>query len=250
MSVVPTIPAALATAIPSLLAALDEEMDDDFSGPAKLLMFEADDESVTFGIKELAAGQHPLDELMGFVAPDEWAAFGTICHGWATQELGRRPSRAADRIRVRSVHVVVRDGSEIGGFRLSGAQLILQDTVVGMVPDALRRGLGLATPAPEVPVAELSAADWLDAVADDPRSPTPKPYACWDDVRWEVIAGQRIVKGLSPTIATWMDEGMFARFMTATYPRTSDHLAAVRRVVEPRVYKTLQAGLRRWGLRV
>jgi hypothetical protein len=119
------------------------QMGDDFSQPARLLMFEADDLGVTFGIKELAVGQHPLDELVGFTAPDQWAALGIVCHGWATQLLGTRPSLASDRVRVRSVHVVARDGTEVGGLRMSGGELELQDAVVGAVPDALRRCLGL-----------------------------------------------------------------------------------------------------------
>jgi hypothetical protein len=250
MSVVPTTAAKLAAAIPALLRALDDEMGDDFSQPARLLMFEVDDDSVTFGIKELAAGQHPLDELLGFVAPDEWAAFGTVCHGWASRDIGRRPSTASDRVRVRSAHVIVRDGTEVGGLHICGGTLDLQEMVVGMVPDALRRCLDLPTPPADFPAIELSAADWLDAVADNAAAPPPIPYANWEDARWEVIAGRRVVQGLSPTIAAWMDAGMFARWMAATYPRTADQLAAVRRLVEPSVYESLRAGLKQWGLLV
>jgi hypothetical protein len=248
MSAIPTVAAKLAAAIPSLLRALDDELGEDFSQPARLLMLEADDRGVTFGFKELPPGRHPLDELMGFVAPDEWAAIGAICHGWATRDLGTRPSRAADRVRVRSAHVVTRDGTEVGGFRLCGEQLVLQELVVGMVPDVLRRCLGLPTPPPDFPAAELSAADWLDALADEPAAAPPVAYASWEAARWDVVTGRRRVPDLSASLAAWMDAGVFARWMAATYPRTTDHLATVRRVLPPAAYAAAQRQLRDWGL--
>jgi hypothetical protein len=187
-----SVAALLAAAIPTLVRAVDEEMGDDFSLPARLLMFEADPEGVTFGVKELEPGQHPLDELLGFAAPEEWSALGTICHGWATRTLDTRPSRAADRVRVRSVHVVARDGTEIGGFHPTDGQLTLQDMVLGTVPDALRRCLDLPTAPPE--------------------TAPPPTYATWEEVRWEVITGRRRLEEVSPTLAAWMDVGMFARW--------------------------------------
>jgi hypothetical protein len=161
-----------------------------------------------------------------------------------------RPSKASDRARIRGVHVACRDGSEVGGFRIAGTELCLQEQAIGMIPDALRRAVGLPTPPPESRPEELTAADWLDAVAegrasaDDP----PEPPASWEDIRWAVITGRRIVPGLSATDAAWMDTGMFARWMSGTYPRTRDHLAAVRRVVEPGVYRALRGTLRAWSV--
>jgi hypothetical protein len=250
MSVVPTAAARLAAAIPTLIEALDAEMGDDFSQPSRLLMFEADESSVTFGIKELAAGQHPLDELLGFAAPEEWAALGTVCHGWASRDLTGRPSTASDRFRIRSVHVVARDGTELGGFRTAGEPLTLQGHVMGMVPDALRRSLGLGTPPADIPAAHLTAADWLDLVVEDPRAARtpPTPYGDWEDARWDVVTGQRRVSDLTPTMAAWMDAGMFARWMTPTFPRTDDHLAAVRRQVDASVYAALHATLEAWNV--
>lgn len=183
-----------ATAIPHLLEAVDLAMGDDFSQPARLLRFEdEDDRGVTLGIKELEPGQHPLDALLGFVAPDAWSALGTVCHGWASRNLDTRPSRASDRVRVRSLHMVARDGLEIGGLRLEGGGLSLQELVVGTVPDALRRCLGLATPPPPGPPAGL--------------------YATWEELRWAVITGVDTVTDVTPTLATWMDAGMFARWV-------------------------------------
>ena len=237
----------LTTAIPNLLVALDDEFGGDFSRPAMLLMFLDD---FGLGTKVLAPGQHPLDELLGFVAPDDCFAIGAICHGWATQLADTRPSRASDRRRLRALHVVCRDGRVIGGLHLIDQELALRDDAVGIVPDALRRTLGLATPPPEVSAAELSAADWLDAVAEDVTAVDnpPEPYTTWDEPRWEVITRKRLVADLTATVAAWMDEGIFARWMAATYPRTSDHLAAVRRVVDDGTYRRIRRRLTQWGL--
>lgn len=240
----------LREAIENLVRAFDEGLGEDMSGPAHLLRFEVREDGVDFGVKALAAGQHPLDELLGLVAPDEWHALGTVSHGWATKFTNQRPSRAADRERIRAVHVCGRDGTEVGGYRMATGELELQDTpAVGTIPDALRRAVGLPTPPPEFPPAEVTAADWLDAVADNAalvREP-PVPYSDWEDVRWDVITRKRI-GNMTATDAAWMDTGMFARWMAATYPRPADHLAAVRRVVDGKVYKVLRQTLRDWDV--
>ena len=241
----------LREAIPNLVRGFDEGLGDDFSGPAHLLRFEVTEEGVDFGFLTLKPGQHPLDVLIGFVAPEEWAAFGAVSHGWATQTgTAIRPSLARDRVRIRGIHVASRDGTEVGGFRLAGDELRLQEQAIGMIPDALRRAVGLATPPPEHPPAELTAADWLDAVADGRASAEdpPAPPTSWEDIRWAVITGRRVVPELSAIDAAWMDTGMFARWMTSTYPRTADHLAAVRRVVDAKVYRALRTTLKEWSV--
>jgi hypothetical protein len=250
VSLVPDRAAKLAAGIPNLLQSFDEGLGDDFSHPAMLLSLEADDDGVTVSTRQLAPGQHPLDELLGLVAPDEWDAIGTICHGWASRYLSQRPSRAPDRFRVRSFHVVGRDGVEVGAFRADGGRFSFEEATVGTVPDALRRCLNLPTPSPESSPAELAAADWLDALADDATAEPPMPAGTWEELRWQVIARTRIVPNLTPTLAAWMDEGMFARWMAGTYPRTADQLAAVRRVVNGRVYRRVRATLRGWALPV
>jgi len=251
MSTVPAADARLATAIPNLLLALDESLGDDLSLPALLLMFEPNDGGLSFGTKQLPAGMHPLDELMGFVAPDSWAALGTVCHGWGSRDMTQRPSKAPDRVRLRAVHVVCRSGDEVGGFRFAGDALELQPASVGMVPDALRRALGLPTTPPDFPAAELMAADWMDTVADralNVKKPPNVDAVTWDDIRWQVVTGERTVNGLTPTLAGWMDEGIFARWMRPTYPHAADQLAAVRRVVDRRTYDSLRRALESWGL--
>jgi hypothetical protein len=242
---------ALTTALPNLIVAFDDALGDDFSQPAKLLMFlDVDGKAFDLGVKELPAGMHPLEELLGFVAPEDCLAIGAIAHGWASRDVTTRPSRAGDRVRMRAAHVVCRNGTEVGGFRRAGGELELQPATVGMVPDALRRTLGLATPAAEHPPTELSAAEWLDAILDDiaAADAPPEPLRSWDEARWQVVTRERAVAGVSPTAAAWMDAGMFARWMVPTYPPTPDHLAAVRRVVDTRTYRRIRTVLRSWGV--
>lgn len=189
---------ALITAIPNLLVAFDEDLGDDFSQPAVLLMFlEADDNrEFGFGVKPLAPGQHPLTELLGFVAPDDCLAIGTICHGWATQRLDSRPSTAPDRRRLRALHVICRDGGEVGGLHLDGGELELRADAIGMVPDALRRTLALPTPPPD--------------------GAPPDGYATWAEARWAVVTGELEAPDLDASTAAWMDDGMFARWFVGS----------------------------------
>lgn len=186
---------ALITAIPNLLVAFDEGFGDDFSLPAVLLMF-LDGVEPGLAFKTLEPGQHPLTELLGFVAPADCLAIGTICHGWATHRLDTRPSTAPDRKRLRALHVICRDGGEVGGLHLAGEELQLRAAAVGTVPDALRRTLGLPTPPPE--------------------TAPPEGYAGWESARWDVVTGAVKLRDLDATGAAWMDDGMFARWVAGT----------------------------------
>ncbi|MBV9411372.1 MAG: hypothetical protein JO148_07235, partial [Acidimicrobiia bacterium] len=51
-----------------------------------------DAEGLDFGMKEIDG--HPLNTLLGFTAPDEWAAIGVCAEGWAASlESPVRPSQ-------------------------------------------------------------------------------------------------------------------------------------------------------------
>jgi hypothetical protein len=247
MATVPDASARLVAGVTNILFALDDELGDDFSQPARLLYIEPkpDGEKVEVGVKVLPPGMHPLDELVGFAAPDTWWALGVVSHGWATR-MGQRT-----RSRIRAVHAVTRDAGEVGGFRFAAGRLELQETAIGSIPDALRRAMGLPSDPPTFPVAELIAAEWLDALADGTASvddPLPVLPPSWDAVRWEVITGARRLPDISATVAAWMDEGMFARWARCAYPRTADQLAGVRRVVDRNAYKAIKAVLKGWRL--
>ena len=247
-----TAPVPLVEMITRTMTTIDEALGDDFSSPAQLVFFETIGDEIRIGMKALPAGQHPLDALIGFVAPEGWDAFGALGHGWAAA-LGRdRPSKAPDRRRVRSFHVCARDGSEVGGFHVRATSLEIHDgrEAVGMVPDATRRCVGLPTPPPASPVAEVTAVEWLCALADAPGrlALPPDPYESWADLRWEVIARNRIVPGLTPVDAAWMDDGIFSRFLAGTDPALDDALARARRAVGPAGVTEITSVLHDWGL--
>jgi hypothetical protein len=193
----------LAAALPGLLAAFDGELGDDLSHPALLLMFldPGDGDGFELAVKQLPPGRHPLSELFGFVVPDNCNAIGAITHGWGSREsfdTGGRPSQASDRFRIRAVHVVCRNGDEVSGFRREGEQLEFHRGGQGMVPDALKRAIGLPTSPPDFG--------------------PPPPYATWSDARWAVVTGAWHLPDLSPTDAAWMDDGIFARWVGGSYP--------------------------------
>lgn len=136
---------------------------------------ESDDPTVlAFGFEVLEAGRHPLDALLGFVAPPSWRALGVVCFGWAAPALdvdearhtasGVRPSRHPERCRVRVTTLVDRRGEERATATLEDGTVV-DEPGAGTVTDALRRCLRLPTAPPPVPSAELFAALWLGNVA-------------------------------------------------------------------------------------
>jgi hypothetical protein len=131
------------------------------------------DDAFELGFRELEEGQHPLDLLLGFVAPAEWSAFGVVCFGWAAPAVGfdearhtaeLRPSLHPDRCRVRVVTLLDRDGTEWATATLDDGTVV-DEPGEGTVGDALRRCLRLPTAPPPVGTAELFAALWLADVA-------------------------------------------------------------------------------------
>jgi len=131
-----------------------------------LLRVQVVGDEVELGWLPLAAGSHPLDELVGRTAPDEWAAVGVVADGRA-----RRLDTDVPPVRVRTTHLVGRDGS--WASRCTGADvepLIASGEaddpgrVAGRLDDACRRVLGLPTAPADVGTGPLWAARWLDAV--------------------------------------------------------------------------------------
>ncbi len=157
--------------------------DDSWHQPHRLVSLENDPEwpgRTTFGLRTLAPGEHPLDHLLGFVAPKAWTGMGVVCFGWAAPaedaDLGRgtataRPSAHPDRRRVRVITLIDRRGREQATASLDDGTVI-DEPGSGTVTDALRRCLRLATPQPPGAVAEVFAAQWLLAIARSPRSVT------------------------------------------------------------------------------
>ena len=119
-------------------------------------------------------GEHPVDALTCFVAPDDWWAVGIAAAGTAHHLDGARPS-----VRVHNVHLVARDGTWASRLRpvvddhddelltaASGDATNDDGRPVGRIDDVCRRSLGLATAPPGADTSSYWAQRWLDAVVD------------------------------------------------------------------------------------
>lgn len=212
------------------------------------------DDELTVGVKELD-GEHPLTGLMGFVAPDDWWALGTIATGWMGPLDAGRPSAHPDAVRVAQVIVVTRDGDVVSHVRASDGESFDEPPEGGRTFDALHRALGLPTPPPEGFVADVFAVLWLhfvEAEAREARANLQKmtwvraarcfPFAdgvrnahvrepsefarlllaTVHDIDWARLRqwGTRGSLGglVRPELARWMDDGMFSRWMAESLP--------------------------------
>jgi hypothetical protein len=247
---------------------------------------EEDDEfGLSFGFRELGGGEHPLDHLLGFVAPESWSAIGLVCYGWASppapEGSGGRPSEHPDRRRVRVVTLLDRSGDERATATLDDGTVV-DEPGSGMVSDAMHRCLGLATPAPPVASGELFAAMWLTSVASAGRRLTWNEAVMlhpamqvlarsggrrpqveelvsggrslarampWGELRLRAASGVSDGGiGVSPDLAAWMDDGMFARWVLGGLPPFTPLLRRCASVLAPEVLRRLRRTLRAWNL--
>ena len=247
---------------------------------------------LAFGFRILEDGQHPLDLLLGFVAPPAWTAIGLVCFGWAAPPedgaleaerhttTGRRPSQHPRRQRVRVTTLVDRDGDERATATLDDGTVV-DEPGTGTVTDALRRCLRLPTAPPPVGSAELFAALWLAdvAAAGRPLSWTetalrhpalrllaehrqrPQPEELigfarslhravpWEQLRQRAADGRRDGGiGVEPSLAAWMDDGMFARWVLGGLPPLPRLLTDAARHLSPDVLRRVRRALRAWNL--
>lgn len=229
-----------------------------WDGPARLVaVVAADEQAVDLLAREL--GGHPAAELLGFVAPEDWLAVGVSCTGWAARyapdrfatavargTLDVRPSAAGDRVRVRQVTVASRRDTWASRLHLAGDAPVDAGAPAGLVPDCLARTLGLATAPPAVPAAEVLLVAWCEELARaadvvggpltwrevSALAPPPVPPGDgWAALRWAAVTGDLPVPDLGPTIAAWMDDGMFARWVLSGTPPLADAVRRARRVL-------------------
>lgn len=151
-------------------ARLADEHDHEHRRPHLVRVRVVDDE-VELGWLRLAPDRHPVDELAGAVAPADWCALGVAATGLAHPLDG-----PAEAVRVRTVHLVGRDGawasrwcpldpSDGGGDGCTGpADGSRRPT--GRLDDACRRALDLPTSPPPCDTGRLWAVQWLDAVVE------------------------------------------------------------------------------------
>ena len=226
----------------------------------------ADANGVDLGFKEIEG--HPLDTLLGFTAPIEWQALGVCAEGWgASMDSGCRPSQAKGRMRTRTTALVTRDGAMASGFRMAGGgEFELIPGGVGMIPDALKRALGVPTAPPEVPfVGWVARMLLLLIIGDDGlrghrkvpwcqlRPSLERHTALADDGSWEAfrsVAAKRpdVIADLTPEIAAWMDEGMFSRWVIGGMPSYDHLLEEGRKASTPEAFTQVRRQLKAWGL--
>jgi hypothetical protein len=129
-------------------------------------------------------GGHPLDVLLGFVAPDHWMALGVSTPGHA-HPVGDdgRVVRSADPSPIRVTVLFDRSGRAAGRLRQGGEVAALPGSPEGVVADACRRCLGLATGPPPATTALLWTLTWLDRLVDAAGGATTSPRpASWAEV--------------------------------------------------------------------
>ena len=183
-------------------AQLEAALAEDASPAAWLLRVCAVPDEVELGWLALPDGHHPVEELIGFRAPDDWCAIGTAATGTA-----RHLDAPAATVRVRTVHLVGRDGGWASrwapldlGADAGGADAGVADEPgrpVGRIDDACRRALGLPTPPPPGGTGLLWALRWLDDVIDDATTRCRRRRT----VGWADVAA------LHPAVAALCDGG-------------------------------------------
>jgi hypothetical protein len=125
---------------------------------------------------------HPVDALMGTVAPDDWSAIGVVATGRA-----RRLDRpTAAMVPVLVVLLVDRSGAAVsllprldGGGRYEAVEA--GDGPEGLMLDLCRRALGLPTAPPGRPPLAWWAQLWLDGLLRDALA-VPGRVWTWGDV--------------------------------------------------------------------
>jgi hypothetical protein len=110
---------------------------------------------------------HPLDLLLGFVAPVHWWALGVSSCGRQHPIGGDgRVMRSTGSPRVRITVLIDRSGGGAGLLRRGDERTALPGPPDGAVADACRRALGLETAPPPRTTVGLWTRCWLDRVVD------------------------------------------------------------------------------------
>jgi hypothetical protein len=234
--------------------------------------------AVELGVLDLDGG-HPLDALLGLVAPPDWMALGVAASGRALDLAG---DRRAERVHI--TLLLTRSGASASVLRRGEQVSYPAGPTEGVVADASRRALGLPTAPPPGSTAELWTRWWLDslvraalerpaaapppswdeAVALHPASfmgpPGPSTAGCalrpappasapaqapavepaelaadtralaaawdWGSLRADPSVVDAPRAALTRALARWMDDGMAARWLLATFPLVDDLLDA------------------------
>lgn len=201
---------------------------------------------------------HPADVLMGFNAPIDWCGIGVVAAGRA-RSLAPHGTSPDDPQRVLIAYFVMRDGSEVTRIRgLTPAadhdDPAITETAVGLVPDLLRRTLGLPTLPAERGVQHWIDSVWLDrVVAEVTAVPTRRwQWAALAQLHPLAVAADRSVGVVLPAVLRTRTRQVAARGWRRirTAASTGGGDAAVRRaagVIPPSLAGWFDEGsLARW----
>ncbi|WP_421120617.1 hypothetical protein ACE2AJ_04710 [Aquihabitans daechungensis] len=122
-----------------------------------------EEESLDLGFWEVPPHDgHPVDPLVGFVAPDSWNAVGLISAG-RLRHLDRPDQEPRATLSTVLLH---RDGTAASVLGVAGGpERTLDDPPTGLIPDVLLRVLGRPTPPPDAPTGTMVELTWLDRIA-------------------------------------------------------------------------------------
>lgn len=133
---------------------------------------------------------HPVDPLIGWIAPSSWDAVGLISSG-RLRHLDQ-PDRAPER--TLSTFLLGRDGTSASAIGpVGGEPRLLEEPPTGLVPDVLKRVLGLPTPAPEDRTGAFADLTWLDELASGVLGARNRIRA------WRWLADRHPLRGTGPT---------------------------------------------------
>lgn len=212
------------------------------------------------------ADREPRDALLGFTAPSEIWALGTIGSGWvapleSADDLARgrarqRPSAHPDACRMRMISITTRDGLTVGRLTIADGRQHEQitdrpDDDVGVVAESVRRALGLPTAPPSFPPRELFLSIWLNDVV----SLATDQLAVGTRLTWNQVAGQhpavRMLRHAGHrTSATELVSSARALDRVASWDQVRDQCAErawLAGIVEPHIARWMDTGmLARW----
>jgi hypothetical protein len=201
---------------------------------------------------------HPVEALLGFVAPRDWRAIGVCSTGRAHSPRGTEA--------VTVTLLVDRAGATASVLQRGRALEVLPGRPDGVVADACRRALGLPTAPPPGSSVVLWTLTWLERVVAEAHARVPGQAAPswaavarlhpansgpsdpvglaldaaalaeawpWSRLRVEPALADLPGSPPSPAVAHWMDDGMWARWLIRDLPPAADMLDAVRALLTP-----------------
>lgn len=135
---------------------------------ARVVHLDVDHDAETFDLGFWDAPptpNHPLEPLIGFIAPPSWDAIGLVSTG-RVRHLDQSDGVDAEPERTLSTVLLHRDGTAASVITIGGADpWHLDEPPIGLVPDILNRVLQRPTPPPDVATGALVELTWLDRLA-------------------------------------------------------------------------------------